>query len=157
MFTAGNNIRPACFRSLLILTLLLAAACGRKDLPVPPDAWEPPPLEAIRGEIIGDKAVVTVVSPDLDRDGLRVVISRARRPLDGPGACPDCPPDFVRAAAWPVQALERSTAGRRQGVYRQPVKPGYSYRFSAALRSADGITGPAATTDSLTVLETGAQ
>ncbi|MFP4446612.1 MAG: hypothetical protein ACLFPD_10260 [Desulfosudaceae bacterium] len=157
MTIAENKARRRPNLVVLASLVLLAAACGRKDLPVPPDAWVPPPPEEIRGEIIGKEAVVTVALPDPDRDGLRVIISRARRPLDGPGACPDCPPDFVRAAAWPVQELEQSASGRRQGVYRQPVKPGNAYRFSAALRSAEGITGPAVKTDSLTVLETGEQ
>ncbi|MFP4039429.1 MAG: hypothetical protein ACOCPQ_02260 [Desulfosudaceae bacterium] len=151
-----SRIAPTWWGWLGILLMILPGgfACGRKALPVPPDAYVPPAVETIRGEIKGEEAVIRFVLPAADnspaRPGSRVRVFQARQSLVDPGACPDCPPDFVRVADFPARELSPDQSGRWAGRARLPLEPGYRYLFYAVVHSAEGVAGPASDTIELT-------
>jgi len=131
---------PALPRTLIILSvfLLLAGACGKKEMPFSPDLVLPGTVQDLRLSQSGDSLVVSwsfprenqLRQPLTQLEGFR--LHRSATPGTSPAA--GCPPDFALVAdidlAYPKVGAVR---GETVAFQDQNLTPGkcYSYRVAA--------------------------
>lgn len=130
---------------ILFFLLLLFYACGRKAMPVPPGAVQPPQVMDFKAELEEKNVSLTwtlpaeIISGHPEVEGFYIF----RQVIDSPGiACPNCPPKFERIAELPMLPFSEIADGGRMWRYRVPIEAGKKYAFKVTVLFSNQQSGP---------------
>ena len=137
-----RGVRPGGAPAVFLFALaaaLLAAACGYKEAPIPPQRIVPKAIGDLRLRLGSDGATLTWSYPQQTVTGEKLVrisgfeLYRAVVPLEN--YCEDCPIPFLPPVSLDGGALPDK--GGRDGSYNEPVlRPGNLYFYK--IRSRNG-------------------
>ena len=125
-----------------VIMLSALFACGRKTLPMPPDAYVPPAVENLKATVNSGLVTLTWLVPDGQRQlerGLAEIIVFQAEPS---GSCADCPLTYQPVASIPAPELAENDRGDLPGAYNPSLVPGRRYIFYVTVRSDLGVEGP---------------
>ncbi|MCU0597886.1 MAG: hypothetical protein MUE70_01340 [Desulfobacterales bacterium] len=128
------------FLPAILICVLLAVACGRKDLPLPPKIIEPPVVEKIKADLNGDKLQLTWPIPKTDEaDALAGFYVYRSKEKAGAPPCSQCPVRFDRAADIAYDSV--SLMIEKNAVYSEKLEKGCQYKYRVTTYSAYGDEG----------------
>ncbi|MEW6079386.1 MAG: hypothetical protein AB1724_16390 [Thermodesulfobacteriota bacterium] len=131
---------------LMLCTGLLMAcvffSCGRKLLPVPPDAYIPAAAKGVGARFDAGAVNLSWVVPDGRRErekGLsEMVVFRASHIED----CPSCPLNYEPVATLSAWEMTVNDQGDLQGFFRVTVDGQGLFSFYVVTYSKKGVAGP---------------
>ena len=132
------RMRVITLLMLLLMAVLMAAACGKKGPPLPPLREDLPAVADIDVRLEGDVLTLSwPLEPYRSASRVRPAGFRVYRAVQEHGdiECPECPPWFQMAADISFDAIADA---RPSAVYTQKLKTGYQYRFRVIPYMDDG-------------------
>jgi hypothetical protein len=134
-------------RLLVIIPVLfvgLQAGCGKKDPPVPPRRFRPPPVTDLSYQLDGRTLTLSWSIP-ATRDGDAAApagcfVYKAKQPLVS-ADCPDCSEPFSPVADLQVQKDASGKILTRNMTYTSDVTQGFIYTYKIACYARDGGLG----------------
>lgn len=124
-----------------MLICLALFACGRKTLPVPPDAYVPPAVKQLSAAMSSGVITLQWIVPDGERQR-EMGLSRIEVFFADQSLCPDCPPVYEPVASISAWDLAADEQGNLVGRYQlSPEKDGL-FLFYLITRSDAGMEGP---------------
>jgi hypothetical protein len=126
---------------LMMIFFFSGVACGRKAVPLPPKAIEPPVLGTIKGSQSDGKLRLSWPIPEkIETEALAgFYVYRSKEKLnDLP--CSQCPDRFDKVADIPYDSV--SLMLEKHAVYSEILEKGYQYKYRVTSYSAYGDEGP---------------
>lgn len=125
---------------LVLASVFLLAACGKKGPPVPPKVTQPIAVETLEGEREGDRVylfwTMQEPSPEQLKSTRGFAVYRSKTSLGGE-SCMVCPLVFERVGDVPMDFDSRSGLGKERFSYNERVEVGYRYIYKVAAVSGD--------------------
>lgn len=145
--TVGTNIPRFLLAAVLVITLAMSAACGRKSALIPPGTVLPEAVSDLTAGMQNGRVILAWTMPARDTSGSRLtglagfVVMRTEGPADGSGCMCEFAPVATIDLALPEGAVV--IGNRIAWTDTDPaVVPGKRYAYKVAAFNSDDYQGP---------------